>query len=82
MRLPRSSILRQIEDFKKAMWSSMEAKRDSLEVPTQDQGLSDDLGASNGETRPECFSLAQRHAFMLSRYHDVMISGGHAIMIS
>jgi hypothetical protein len=77
--LPRSSILRQIEGFRKATWPPMKAKRDGLEVPTQDQGLSDDLGARSGETGPECFSLL---SVMLSRYHDVMISGGHAIMIS
>jgi hypothetical protein len=40
------------------MWPLMGVKRDPLEVPTRDQGLSDDLGASNGETEPEYFSLA------------------------
>ena len=82
MRLPRSSILRQTEGFRKATWPAMEVKREGLEVPTQDQGLLDDLGARSGDSGPQCLSPASRHAFMLSRYHDIMISGEHAIMIS
>ena len=49
----------------------MEAKRDGLEVPTQDQGLSDDLGARSGDTGPECLSQLR---VMLSCYHDIMTS--------
>ena len=44
--------------FRKALWPPMEAERDDLEVPTQDQGLSDDLVARYVEARPKYLSLA------------------------
>jgi hypothetical protein len=49
----------------------MEVKRDGLEVPTQDQGLSDYLGA--GVVKPDPNTFLQL-SVMLSCYHDIMTS--------